>query len=142
VAGVAGGPTYFDEASEFSGTLRLQKSATIDGHIEGEIDCEQSVTVGPSGSVSARVRAESVVIHGEVHGDIEARSEITLHKTARVHGDMSTQGIVIEKGAQVEGRITIGTANAAARLPAPSTPLEMGTGSGTDRSQEAHKSQG
>ncbi len=105
---IAGGPTYFDESSDFSGTLRLQRSATIDGHIQGEIECDQGVTVGPSGRVEASIKAESVMIHGEVRGDIDARSEITLHKTARVHGDMSTEGIVIEKGAKVEGRITIG----------------------------------
>ena len=103
------GTTYFDESSEFSGTLRLQSSACIDGSVEGEIDCERDVTVGPSGRIRAQIHAQSVEIFGEVHGDIQARSEITLHKTARVHGDMTTEGIVIEKGAKVEGRITIGS---------------------------------
>jgi cytoskeletal protein CcmA (bactofilin family) len=120
------GTTYFDESSEFSGTLRLQSSACIDGSVEGEIDCDRDVTVGPSGRVHAQIHAQSIVILGEVRGDIHARSEITLHKTARVHGDMTTEGIVIEKGAKVEGRITIGSqpelppiaATQAASLPA------------------------
>ena len=111
VAGLPSGTTYFDASAEFSGTLQLRQSVWIDGAIEGEIDCDQDVTIGPSGRVRARIRAQSVVIEGELHGDIEARGEITLHKTARVFGDLTTEGIVVEKGAKVEGRITIGSAD-------------------------------
>ena len=103
------GTTYVDESSEFSGHLRLTQSVCIDGRIEGEIECSDTVTVGPSAHVRANVRAECVVIEGEVQGDIVARGEITLHKTACVIGDMTTAGIVIEKGARVEGRIVIGS---------------------------------
>jgi cytoskeletal protein CcmA (bactofilin family) len=81
------------------------------------------VTVGESGRVNAQICAETVVIDGEIHGDIEARGEITLSKTARVYGDIMTEGIVIERGAKVEGRITIGPVKSAAR-PAPPTPSE------------------
>ena len=100
--------TYVDASSELTGTLKLAKSLHIDGAVEGEIDCAATVTIGSSGRVTARVRAESVVIDGEIHGDIEARSEIMLSKSARVYGDLATEGIVIERGAKVEGRITIG----------------------------------
>ncbi|HTO08513.1 MAG TPA: polymer-forming cytoskeletal protein [Myxococcota bacterium] len=106
--------TYFDESSQFTGSLKLNKAVHIDGSIEGDLDCTAAVTIGTSGKVTARIRAESVLIDGEVHGDIEARSEITLRKTARVYGDMKTEGIVIERGAKVEGQITIGPSNAVA----------------------------
>jgi cytoskeletal protein CcmA (bactofilin family) len=100
--------TYVDASSEFTGSLKLQKSVHIDGSVEGELDCSATVTIGPNGKVTARIRAESVLIDGEVHGDIEARTEITLRKSARVYGDLKTEGIVIERGAKVEGQITIG----------------------------------
>jgi cytoskeletal protein CcmA (bactofilin family) len=67
-----------------------------------------------------------VIVDGEVHGDIDAQSEITLRRTARVHGDLTTEGIVIERGAKLEGRITIGPATAAAPAladPAAAKPL-------------------
>ena len=112
--------TYVDESSEFSGTLKLAKSLHIDGAIEGEIECAETVTIGASGRVTASVCAEFVVIDGEIHGDIEARSEITLGKSARVYGDLMTEGIVIERGAKVEGRITIGPVR---RSNAPTEPV-------------------
>ena len=100
--------TFVDAATEFTGSLKLQKSVHIDGSVEGELECSATVTIGPSGRVTAHIRAESVLIDGEVHGDIEARTEITLRKSARVYGDLKTEGIVIERGAKVEGQITIG----------------------------------
>jgi cytoskeletal protein CcmA (bactofilin family) len=117
--------TYFDESSQFTGSLKLNKAVHIDGSIEGDLDCTGAVTIGPSGKVSAHIRAESVLIDGEVHGDIEARTEITLRKSARVYGDLKTEGIVIERGAKVEGQITIGPSGggkAAAARNDPTTP--------------------
>ena len=113
--------TYVDEKSEFQGSLKLQKSVHIDGTIEGELECAATVTIGTSGKVTARIRAESVLIDGEVHGDIEARTEITLRKGARVYGDLKTEGIVIERGAKVEGQITIGPAGGSSRSPSMGT---------------------
>jgi cytoskeletal protein CcmA (bactofilin family) len=118
--------TYFDESSQFSGTLHVRQSVCIDGAIDGEIDCEQTVRIGAAGRVTARIRAQSVVIEGEVHGDIESRGEITLHKTARVFGDMTTEGIVVEKGAKVEGRITIGSVPASPAAPNIGAPRAAG----------------
>src|SRR5688572_30484217 len=84
--------TYFDQSSSFTGSLKLQKNVHVDGSIDGELECAATVTIGPSGKVTASIKAESVVIDGEVHGDIEARTEITLRKSARVYGDLRTEG--------------------------------------------------
>ena len=105
--------TTVDASSEFTGSLKTQKAVQIDGKVEGDVDCGATVTIGNSGKVTARIRAEAVLIDGEVHGDIEARTEITLRKTARVFGDLKTEGIVIERGAKVEGQITIGPSSRA-----------------------------
>jgi cytoskeletal protein CcmA (bactofilin family) len=120
--GPTAGTTYVDASSQFTGSLKMQKAVHIDGSVEGEIDCGSVLTIGSSGKVNARIRAESVVIDGEVHGDIEAATEITLRKSARVYGDLRTEGIVIERGAKVEGQITIGpTGGSSAKAAKPAT---------------------
>ena len=124
----ASASTYFDQSSAFSGSLKLQKNVQIDGAIDGELECAATVTIGPSGRVTASIKAESVVIDGEVHGDIEARTEITLRKSARVYGDLRTEGIVIERGAKVEGQITIGPSSSIAPTLAVSKPSPSGSG--------------
>jgi cytoskeletal protein CcmA (bactofilin family) len=117
------GMTYIDEGCEFSGTLRFKDTVRIDGRIEGEIQSQKTVVVGPSGFVRAKIEADTVVVLGVVEGDILARRKITLHETAQVNGEIRTAGIVIEEGARFKGRIAIGSdEGAAARAPAKAQP--------------------
>ena len=101
--------TSIDATSEFKGTLRCKETLRIDGRVKGEVVCDKSVLIGEGGTVHANIIADSVEVSGEVKGDITARCKITLDRTARVTGDLSTPGIVIEEGAKLEGRIVIGS---------------------------------
>jgi cytoskeletal protein CcmA (bactofilin family) len=91
-----------------TGELRCGESLRIDGSVKGEVHCDQVLTIGEKGSISASIEGDTVVIAGEVKGDITARRKITLEATARVTGDLTTPGIVIQEGARLEGRIMIG----------------------------------
>ena len=108
-----------DEGSECCGDFVFKGDVRIDGSIEGKIDCQKTVTIGPTAKIDAQIQAESVYIAGEVSGDIVARREIKLHKSACVSGDMRTAGIVIEQGARVDGRISIGKDGGASSDPRP-----------------------
>lgn len=92
----------------FSGELGCGEPLRIDGSVKGQVRCDQLVTIGEKGTVFASIDGDTVVIAGEVKGDIKARRKITLESTARVTGDLTTPGIVIQEGARLEGRIMIG----------------------------------
>jgi len=111
--------TYLGAGTAINGELRCGESLRIDGKIKGEVHCEQLLTVGEKGSLEASIDGETVVIAGEVRGDIKASRKITLEATARVTGDLTTPGIVIQEGARLEGRIMIGGGPLPAAAPAP-----------------------
>ena len=113
--------SYLGPSFTFTGEMRSGESLRIDGNVKGEVHCEDQITVGDKGSVHATIDGDIVVIAGEVRGDIKARRKITLESTARVTGDLTTPGIVIQEGARLEGRIMIGGAPPAeaAQAPAP-----------------------
>jgi len=125
--------TYLGPATTITGELRCGESLRIDGNLKGEVHCDQLLTVGEKGSIHAAIEGDTVVIAGEVQGDIKARRKITLESTARVTGDLTTPGIVIQEGARLEGRIMIGGAPPpdAAQMPAPKprTPEKAAAGS-------------
>lgn len=100
--------TYLGASTSITGELRCGESLRIDGTVKGTVHCEQLLTVGEKGTIHAAIEGESVVIGGEVKGDIKASRKITLESTARVTGDLTTPGIVIQEGARLEGRIMIG----------------------------------
>ena len=111
--------TFIDEGCELVGELRFKNTVRIGGRVEGKIQADKTVIVSDTGTIEARIEAESVVVYGAVEGEIRAKRKITLHKNAKVTGEMQTAGIVVEEGARVRGRITIGEEDTASAPPDP-----------------------
>jgi cytoskeletal protein CcmA (bactofilin family) len=111
-SGGAGGLTAFiDQGSEFEGKLSFRDTVRIDGRFRGEITSENTLIVGESGEIEATIRSNTVVISGHVTGDVIATTKVVLHKTAVVHGNITTPSVMIEEGAALNGQLSMpGTA--------------------------------
>jgi cytoskeletal protein CcmA (bactofilin family) len=112
-SGVGALTAFIDQGSEFSGKLNFKDTVRIDGRFEGEIASENTLIVGESGSVTATIKSQVVIISGEVHGEITAGGQVVLHKTARVDGNIHSPRLVVEDGAVFTGRIEMGAVKAA-----------------------------
>jgi cytoskeletal protein CcmA (bactofilin family) len=116
-SGVGALTAFIDQGSEFSGKLNFKDTVRIDGRFEGEIASENTLIVGESGSVTASIKSQIVVISGEVHGEINAGGQVVLHKTARVDGNIHSPRLVVEDGAIFTGRIEMGAVKPAHKAP-------------------------
>ena len=94
---------YLDAGSKISGTLSFETAARIDGHVDGEIDAKDSLTIGESAVVEAQIKADSVVVAGKVSGDIVAVHRIEIRPSAKVLGNITAPTLVIHEGALFEG---------------------------------------
>ena len=65
------------------------------------------------------VRAREVQVHGAVLGDISARRQLILHAGSRVHGDLETACLEIQRHAFFQGgtKMTEPQARHSAELP-------------------------
>jgi cytoskeletal protein CcmA (bactofilin family) len=108
-----------ERGCEMSGKLALDRPLLIEGEFRGAIASESSVVVCEGGSVEAAIRARSVEIHGAVVGDVTASREVVIHAGARLHGDVETPSLVIERGAFFIGRTRMYRPEHAARDAAP-----------------------
>jgi cytoskeletal protein CcmA (bactofilin family) len=93
----------------------------IDGIVDGQITLTNSVlTVGPNGTVKADITARELVLRGVAEGKFTADERIQIWHTARVHGDLKSQRISIEDGAELRGSVEAGkpVAKPAANEPA------------------------
>jgi cytoskeletal protein CcmA (bactofilin family) len=106
VAG-AGRATFVDCGAELDGTLRLREDFRIDGEFRGAIVSEASVIVGEAAALEADVSAREVIIGGAVVGNVVARRQLILRAGARLHGDVETPCLQVEKGAVLNGRTTM-----------------------------------
>jgi cytoskeletal protein CcmA (bactofilin family) len=126
-AGVVG------EGAVLNGKVKGQ-DLTVLGVLEGEVQLEGRLQVGPTGRVAARVRAKEVLVDGEIEGEVKTAS-LTLGESARARGTFLAKRLVVKEGALVEGSINPGTLGQEAAIepvaspsapapPAPATPHE------------------
>ena len=116
------------ESLRFEGTLSGLEDVVVDGEVEGAIRLQQSsLTVGPSGRISADIEARNVTVLGHVTGNIVCLDRMRLCSTGSIDGDVKAPRILIEDGAVVRGNIDVAKTQAASeaepqtRSPSPST---------------------
>jgi cytoskeletal protein CcmA (bactofilin family) len=118
--------TFIGSGALFEGTLTLHGDFRIDSEFRGELSTDGTIVVGPSGAVVGDVRAREVEVFGAVVGDINARRKLVLHAGARLHGDIETACLEIERHAFFQG-VTRMTEPQAMRRTRADTPLATGT---------------
>ncbi|HVA79426.1 MAG TPA: polymer-forming cytoskeletal protein [Candidatus Binataceae bacterium] len=106
-AGQAEGRAYLDRGTKISGKLSFDSPARIDGEVDGEITAKESIAIGESATVTAQIRAASVVVAGRVSGDIVATQRIEIRPSAKVIGNLSAPILVVHEGAQFEGHCSM-----------------------------------
>ena len=106
------------------GEVHSREELYIDGEVQGSIELQHRLTVGPNGKIRATVKAREVVVHGSIQGNVQASEKIILREKASLVGDIKTAGIVIEDGAYFKGSIDITRAESAQKA-APKAEIEQ-----------------
>ena len=99
--------TFIDPGAVFEGSLRLREDLRIECEFRGEIESEGTIIVGPSGCVEGNIRGREVVISGAVVGNVTAARQVVVQAGARLHGDIETVCLEIEKHAFFNGRTSM-----------------------------------
>src|SRR5690349_19096940 len=85
------------------GEIYSREELMVDGEVDGKLELQHRLTVGPNGKVRATIKAREVVVFGNVQGDVEVSDKITIKKGGSLVGDIRTAGIVIDDGAYFKG---------------------------------------
>ena len=93
--------------SRFSGQLKFSGTIIVEGEIEGALEADR-VIVRESGTASAKLSGESIMIAGKVTGDVIARRELEMSSTGKLIGDVTTPQLRLDPGATIKGRCAIG----------------------------------
>lgn len=94
--------------SILSSDLRIVGDITSTGTIEVLGDVEGTLSahglvIGGEGRVAGQVSAETVEVKGKLDGRVDSHS-FTLRAAAQVAADVTYTTLIIESGAQIEGR--------------------------------------
>lgn len=99
---VPGGRTVLAADIRLSGDLSSTGTVEILGEVSGDITA-QTLIVGAEGLVKGSVSAEAVEVRGTLDGKVSCLS-FTLRSSAVVTAEVNYDILIIESGAQIDGR--------------------------------------
>jgi len=91
--------TLIGETMRIKGNVISKEALQLNGELEGQVDLDDRLTIGPKGKATANIKAKEVDIAGTVQGNVNASDRVVLRKGANLVGDVKTAGIMIEDGA-------------------------------------------
>jgi len=125
---------FLGKGAKLVGKISLDGPARIEGHVEGEIEAKDTLTVGEDAVVKAKIVGTTVIVHGQVTGDITARSRLELRTPGRIQGNVTTATLVIQEGTTFEGHCSMSD-DARAKLKV--TPAVIGDAKATEPTSSA-----
>lgn len=109
--GESGGlQAHLGAGSRIEGKLTFDGSVQIDGHVEGEIQAQETVMIGEKAVINAQITAGTVIVKGKVTGDVTARTRIEMQAPAKLVGNITTPSLVIHEGVTFEGNCSMASA--------------------------------
>jgi len=106
--GAQGGDLLLGPGAEFDGKLTFRGTLRIDARFTGSIVTDDVLIVGEHARMNAEISCGTIVVHGEVNGNVRASVGVELRHTGRLRGDVVSPGIVVERGALLQGSVKLG----------------------------------
>ncbi|MEY4330625.1 MAG: hypothetical protein RL609_1373 [Bacteroidota bacterium] len=97
------------EGTSIKGDIRCESNIRIDGIFVGDLITKGRLVVGPNGKIEGNVTCQNAELEGQIKGKIQVQQLLTLKSTAKVEGDMVTDKLAIEPGANFTGSCSMGT---------------------------------
>lgn len=98
--------TIIGEGYVFIGEIRGSSVIRIEGKIIGNVHVESGVVLGEKGNVEGDIFTKSAIIYGTIKGNVKS-SQLEIKKTGLINGDISTDTLEIELGAQYNGKLNM-----------------------------------
>ena len=108
--------TVIGPSVKVEGDFVGEGNVVVEGVVIGNLKTKNSLRVGPQAKVQARVEADNAQIAGEITGNIAVNQFLEIKASAKITGDVTEAILAIEKGARVNGKITMGEAGKATNV--------------------------
>lgn len=98
--------TIIGEGFVFIGEVRGTSVIRVEGKIIGNVNVENGVILGEKGNIEGDMHTKSAIIFGTIKGNVKS-SQLEIKKTGLINGDISTDTLEIELGAQYNGKLNM-----------------------------------
>ena len=92
---------------EIEGSISLKQGIIIYGQVHGDVKTEGPVRIAQFGLVDGNVTGLDIRVGGTVLGNINSSGQVILGEKCVLKGDIVYRKLLIEDGAQFEGKCDI-----------------------------------
>ena len=96
-----------EKSTKIVGDIVSKADFRIDGNVEGSIITTGKVVVGEEGIVSGKITCTNSDIAGLVKGTVDVSGILSLKSSAKIEGDVITEKLAVETGANVDASISM-----------------------------------
>jgi cytoskeletal protein CcmA (bactofilin family) len=96
------------QGTDIVGDITCKGDIRIDGKLKGTLNCDGKVVVGEGGIIEGTITCKNADISGSVKVSISVNELLTLKSTSNLVGDINTNKLQIEPGANFSGNCKMG----------------------------------
>ena len=100
--------THIAKGAIFAGNVETYGTIRLEGRVFGNIKSKGKVSLGETSYVHGNILAQNAEIAGEVSGTVEIADILTLKASALINGDILCNKLVVEVGANFNGKCQMG----------------------------------
>lgn len=97
------------KGTQILGDITCSGDIRIDGTLKGTLISEGKVVVGVSGIIDGEVTCKNADVSGGINAKLVVKELLQLNATANIAGDINTNKLSIEPGANFTGTCNMGT---------------------------------
>ncbi|MDH5670749.1 MAG: polymer-forming cytoskeletal protein [Myxococcales bacterium] len=101
-------PTVIGRGAVVEGNIWAKGRVQVDGEINGSLNVDGQLSIGPEGRVNGEVIADDVAVGGEVEGRVTARRLLHVVASGKIRGEVCYESLQIDRGAVLDGRTAQG----------------------------------
>ncbi len=90
------------------GDIKSTGDIRIDGTLIGSINTKGKVVIGQTGNVDGEIVCQNADVSGTIKGKITVHELLSLKSTSKLSGDIITNKLAIEPGANFSGSCSMG----------------------------------
>ena len=94
--------------TEIKGDIKCSGDIRIDGSLIGSLQTEGRLVVGESGRIEGNIRCKNADLSGTIRAKINAQELLSLKAACNLEGEISTNKLHIEPGANFTGNCQMG----------------------------------
>lgn len=100
--------SIISSGTSIKGDIETQGSLRLDGNVFGNCITKLRLVLGHTSIIEGNVVAKDAEISGSIKGIVKIEEMLTLKSSSKILGDIFTTKLIVEEGAQFDGKCTMG----------------------------------